>query len=68
MLIIVSGDTPERYIAIAYPGRRECAPFYIGPKPNHPLLRIWTGARNFVQIPTEFMVNLFPIVHMKVLT
>ena len=48
MIIIVNVDTPARYIAISAPERKECAPIFMGPKPNHPLPRIWTVALNFV--------------------
>ena len=48
MIIILSADTPMRYIAIAAPERSECAPISMGPKPNCPLLKIWTVAINFV--------------------
>ena len=58
MIIIVSGDTPDRYITTAAPERRECAPISIGPKPNLPLPKIWTAALNFVQITAEGIVNL----------
>ena len=34
MIIILSGDTPARYIAIPAPERRECALISMGPKPN----------------------------------
>ena len=57
MIIIVSADTPMSYIAIAAPERSECAPIYMGPKPNCPLPRIWTVAINFVQIPAEVIVT-----------
>ena len=40
MIIIVSGDTPARYIDIEAPERRDCDPISMGPKPNHPLPRI----------------------------
>ena len=62
MIIIVSGDTPARYIVIEVPERRECDPISMGPKPNRPLPSIWTAALNFVLIPAEVIVN------MKVLT
>ena len=68
MIIIVRGDTPARYIIIKALERRECAPIYMGTKPNCPLPRIWTAACNFVLIPAEVMENLFPFVSMKVLT
>ena len=68
MIIIVSGDTTSRYIAIAAPERRECATISMGPKPNRLLPIIWTVARNFVQIPAEVVANLFSPVSMKVLT
>ena len=68
MIIIVSGDTPTRYIFIAAPERKECDLISMGPKPNRPLPSIWTAARNFVRIPAEVIVNLFPFVSMKVLT
>ena len=48
MIITMSGDTPERYIFIADPERRECAPISMGLKPNRTLPRIWTAALNFV--------------------
>ena len=44
MIIIVSGDTPVRYIVIAAPERRKCAPISMGPKPNCPLPRNLTAA------------------------
>ena len=68
MIIIVSGDTPARYISISDPERRECAPISMGPKPNHPLPRILTAACNFVRITAEVIVNIFPFISMKVLT
>ena len=64
----MSGDTPSKYIAIAAPERRECAPSYMGPKPNCPLPRIWAAARNYVQIHVEVIANLFSCVSMEVLT
>ena len=59
MIIIVSGYNPVRYISIAALERRECAHISMGPKPNFPLLRIWTVALKFVRIPGEVIVNLF---------
>ena len=44
MIIIVSGDTPERYIATEDPERRECATISMVPKPNCTLQRIWAVA------------------------
>ena len=38
MIIIVSGNTPTRYIAIEAPERRECDPVFMCMKPNIPLL------------------------------
>ena len=68
MILIVSVDTLSRYTAILSPERRDCAPVYMGPKPNRILPRICTSARNFAQIPAEVIVNLFSFVSMKVLT
>ena len=51
MIIILSGDTHVRYIAIEAPEQRECAPISVGPKLNCPLPRIWTAALKFVRIP-----------------
>ena len=68
MIIIMSGDTPARYIDIAYPERRECATIFMGPKPNCPLPSIWTEALNFFRIPAKVIVNLFPSLSMEVLT
>ena len=68
MTIIVSGDTPAKYIAIAAPEWRDCAPISMGPKPNPHLPRIWTAAHNFIRIPVEVIVNLFPFLSMKVFT
>ena len=68
MIIIVSGDTPARYIAISVAERRECASISMVPKRNHPLPRIWTMARNCFRIPSEVIVDLFPILSMEVLT
>ena len=59
MTIIVSGDTPVRYIYIAAPEQMKCVPIYIGPNHNLPLPRIWSAARNFNRIPTEVIANLF---------
>ena len=68
IIIIVSGVSPARYILIAALERRECVPISIGTKPNYPLPRIWTAARNFVWIHAEVMANFFPFVSMKFLT
>ena len=68
MIIIVSGDMSARYIAIAALERRECAPISMGPNPNCTLPRIWTVTFNFSQIPTEVILNIFPLLSMKVLT
>ena len=68
MIIIVRGDTNARYIAIAAPEQRECAPISMGPKTKRPVPRIWTVALNFVQITEEVIVNLFPFLSMKLLT
>ena len=66
LIIIMSGYTPARYIAIAAPEWMECAPICVGPKLSCPLLRIWTAELNFVQFTAEFIVN-FPLLSMKVL-
>ena len=68
IIIIVSGYTHVRYIAIADPERRVCATISMGPNPNRPLPSIWTADLNFVQIPAEVIVNIFPFLSMKVLT
>ena len=68
MIIIVSVDTPAGDIAIAAPEQRECDPIYMGPKPYRPLPSIWTAALNFFRITAEFIVNLFSLLSMKVLT
>ena len=68
MIIIASGDTLARNIAIAIPERRECAPISMGLKPNYHLPRIWAANRNFVRISAEVNAKLFTLVSMKVLT
>ena len=55
MIIIVSGDTHVRYIYIAAPERRECAPISMCPKHNRPLAMIWTVDLNSVIIPAEIL-------------
>ena len=59
MIIIMSGYTPARYIAIADLERRECAPVSMGPELNRPLTRIWTVIRNFVRIPVEVVFEIY---------
>ena len=60
MIIIVSSDTPARHIAIVAPERRECAPTYMGPKPNFPLPWIWAAAHNvFFEFLLMLLQNFF---------
>ena len=59
MIIITIGDYYVRCIAIASPEQRECAPIFMGPKPNCLSPRIWTAAHNFVWMPMEVIVDLF---------
>ena len=61
-------DTPERYIYIAATERRDCTPISMGTKPNHNLPRLWTADCNFVRIPAEVIIKLFPFVSMRLLT
>ena len=68
MITIVSSDTPARYISIAAPDLRDCVPISMVAKPNRPLPRIWTAARDFFQITAEVIVNLFPFLSIKVST
>ena len=68
MIIIVSVDIHASYIYIAAPEQRECDPIYMGPKPYRPLPSIWTAALNFFRIAADFIVNLFYLLSMKVLT
>ena len=56
------------YIAIATPQQRECSPISVGPKLDFPLPKIRAAARNFVQIPAEFIAILFTFVFMIMLT
>ena len=58
MIVIMSVETNVRYIAIAAPEWRECAPISMGPKPNRPLPSIWTTDLNFSRIPVEVIVEL----------
>ena len=64
MVILLRG----KYVFVAAPERRECDTISMGLKLSPTLLRICTAALNFVRIPAEVIVELFPFLSMKVLT
>ena len=59
MLLIVNSVTPARYIFIAGPERRDCAPISMGLKPTCSLPNIWTVVHNFFELLRKLSRTFF---------